>query len=1233
MDKPLDNVQLPPRVDDSDLGYAPRYHQSAESSDDLDEPLAYKMQYNSVYNVTDDLSSRAIHSSGQIVNAHASGKASSDLNSALGPAASFTALEPGALQPVGSDNSDDDDSLNRIAGYTRSASLSARTAVETAAAIAARTAALSERLSFRLRTESEQQVLHTQISTGLTTGPQKSSVDTNRSNLDAGMDPLTVAPLVAPDVALEAEALPSSFLNQEGAAGEGPATAVFQGTIQPMQAWQSVHHASADPPQALPVPDPHQSLPMCQVPGDHAELEGSGSYLAAADGTQLQQLAIPSEEVELYFRNPTLPSAQASARADTIPGAPSVFNEGWAPASAGSVPSAPPTWRKSDVRSFEDVSLELATGSAADAWQAHLPRPSGTGSVTGPLELPLDSAEVVATVEHPVFDDPDVLGRDHTAPRPDSKPLILLAAAADTPASSNADQLLDGYRIAAAAGLISPELASLLGLAPPLAEAATAAEGQNLVAEEEHTGDSPVGAAGLDGLVNEGKPAVAGAALTAALVPQLAPLAFTGLAQLVEGDTGAAVPADDAAVVSDHTGSRNLPIAALVQHDHAGDPFDAADTDDEAAEFMVRPPHTAHRGSASGLPGAEVLPRYPKEQGFAVPNTTAVAQVLHYAVQPGRQAGVEPQSLAQAARPPEAAATAAAAGIGVAMVGGAAVAAVAAANQRAVAVDGTLQSRHGPANGAISVSGHTGALAAPAAQAGPQALQQQQPQQFLSPSPYVRPPATGGPCSPQGLTLPTSMRSSASPSTAPGPQQPPHQPPSGPQLRPAGPPPPHPTAPAPGFGPQANFPAGRGPAGAPLPPAAAANSVVAPGAAPLLAPYGGAPWPQGGPGSGPFGPGPIPGPRPGLPLRPLLHPGAPLGAPRPGMPPPPGQGMGPVSLGFSQGPPGGGMGPGLRPPFSGGMMTPPPAGQVGLLRPPLAPGAAGPRPPHVALFPLPKPIPYPGLLYTEGRDTLGRPVVVLNTALLPAKAKKNDVLQYLLQELQPVVQGDYVIVVLSLAMGVKASSVSSTWALGAYSSLAKPYRKNVKHIVLVQPSAWARTLLALAQPFVSKKAAHKVKKVDNLVQISEATGGEVKLESLGGRFIREIQYGLGAPPLSGLVPTPGAGVPQRPPVPGPMVQPPRGPMPPMHPAQQYQGPPGSYRPPAPRPTMPPGSGIVTPVYGPGGPRPATGGRIQGPPPPRPQFPPGMSGPGGVGVGPQPGEGNDFGAAVSPPVPR
>ena len=47
----------------------------------------------------------------------------------------------------------------------------------------------------------------------------------------------------------------------------------------------------------------------------------------------------------------------------------------------------------------------------------------------------------------------------------------------------------------------------------------------------------------------------------------------------------------------------------------------------------------------------------------------------------------------------------------------------------------------------------------------------------------------------------------------------------------------------------------------------------------------------------------------------------------------------------------------------------------------------------------------------------------------------------------------------------------------AYSSLSRPFRKNVKHIVLVRPSKPLQAFLALLRPFVSRKAHRKVIKV------------------------------------------------------------------------------------------------------------------------------------------------------------
>lgn len=45
-----------------------------------------------------------------------------------------------------------------------------------------------------------------------------------------------------------------------------------------------------------------------------------------------------------------------------------------------------------------------------------------------------------------------------------------------------------------------------------------------------------------------------------------------------------------------------------------------------------------------------------------------------------------------------------------------------------------------------------------------------------------------------------------------------------------------------------------------------------------------------------------------------------------------------------------------------------------------------------------------GLLYCDGRDRLGRPVVVLNSAALPGRSQREHALEVVLKALQPIVQ-------------------------------------------------------------------------------------------------------------------------------------------------------------------------------------------------------------------------------------
>ncbi|EFJ51024.1 hypothetical protein VOLCADRAFT_88246 [Volvox carteri f. nagariensis] len=1166
MESPTDSLHLPSRADDSELGYAPRYPHAVELND-ADEPLAYKNRYNSVYKLDGPVADPSNGAQEYTMGDGVSTRVRDDSSSA--PPASLS--EPEAVLQSGRDDSEDEVPLDRVAAYTRSASHSARDAAAAAAAAAARTAALSQHLS-SLNAESVGQTL--QLLDGDTSGiatadPHAPSTEADFRTPDSAINTLGgTAPTAAADMSLDFPRVDNS--NQE----DTDVAAVL-----------CAARSNSEAPSTSIVHKPDADLSLLQP-----------AVVEASSSTTLNSYAAyhPPQSVEAPYEESSS-DINAWAAVDVGP-----------PASGTAPPPAPASWNNSDVRCcFEDVPLNLvpaASNGAPLAADSDLLLQSNIGVDDPPVE-------VVATVEHPVFDDPDLLASTeayHLGPQPSpgdaegSGPdASRAAAAAATTAVAvgpldggssiavNSQQLLDDYRIAAAAGLVSPELASLLGLAPQPGSEGFGAAGVGRQKQEEEEEEVE------EREVQLGFPQVDGNGV-GCLVPAVqqqqqqqpqdhAPMTHVldSWQAVVDAGTeggapgmGSHHPLSVAATIGVPTAaaielavSGQLSGAARVQRAAARDPFDAADTDDDEP------------AGTSAVPAAFAAAPEPPPHAIPAPP------------QPGGS-----QSGGEASGGPAAAVAATVAGLAVAA--GAAVGAVAVAGQRL----------------------------------GPQ--QQQAPQHlWQGPTPpwggYLPPRQLGlGLCPLNRLDtpypLPNSMRHGAMPGRTLGPQ------PVLSQQQHAGPPSPR-VNPVPGVGPQGNIPADRGPTGVqppswgapgpapgPAVPAAAAAEVGVP-----PQPRGVGPWPPGHPVPGPYGPGPMPPPRPGLqpPLQPL--PGAMPGGPRPpllsGGPP----GHNPVPggpPGYPPGPPGTAIRPGVRPPPFG------PGGPM------LGNGRGGPMPGPGPAGPPEAFSPYPGLLYTDGRDTLGRPVVVLNTAMLPVKAKKNDVLQYVLQQLQPVVQQDYVIVVLSLGLGVKASSVSSSWALGAYRSLAKPYRKNVKHVVLVQPSAWARTLLALAQPFVSKKAAHKVKKVDNLVQISDATSGEVKLESLGARFIREIQYGLGAPPLAGLAPGPAPGPgrpvgPQRPPA---HTAPPlRGPpIPGGQPVNPYPGPPPPYGPPPGPRMMPPGSNITTPVYGPGGPWPSAAGRIQGtPPPPRPQFPPVTPVPGaggvgvGVGVGPQPaGEG-------------
>ena len=183
-----------------------------------------------------------------------------------------------------------------------------------------------------------------------------------------------------------------------------------------------------------------------------------------------------------------------------------------------------------------------------------------------------------------------------------------------------------------------------------------------------------------------------------------------------------------------------------------------------------------------------------------------------------------------------------------------------------------------------------------------------------------------------------------------------------------------------------------------------------------------------------------------------------------------------------------------------------------------AAGSAGA--PKTAVAPLettapPAPVPLPdefapaweetfrGLVHADGVDTLGRPVVVLDADAVP-RNMKSSAARYVTTHLAGLVErGPYVLV-----LTARRAALPGMWVMGAYTTLPRPFRKNVKRIVLVRPTPFLRAMLTLLRPLMSAKAARKITQADSLRDVARATEGEVQLDSLGPSFLEHAREEL-----------------------------------------------------------------------------------------------------------------------------
>jgi hypothetical protein len=74
-------------------------------------------------------------------------------------------------------------------------------------------------------------------------------------------------------------------------------------------------------------------------------------------------------------------------------------------------------------------------------------------------------------------------------------------------------------------------------------------------------------------------------------------------------------------------------------------------------------------------------------------------------------------------------------------------------------------------------------------------------------------------------------------------------------------------------------------------------------------------------------------------------------------------------------------------------------------------------------------------------------------------------------------QGPYVLVMVNTGRSHKSNRLQASWLVSAYRGLSRPFRKNVKFIILVRPSKPLKAFLTMLRPFLSRKAHRKVIKV------------------------------------------------------------------------------------------------------------------------------------------------------------
>ncbi|XP_066491343.1 BCL2/adenovirus E1B 19 kDa protein-interacting protein 2 isoform X2 [Tiliqua scincoides] len=125
-------------------------------------------------------------------------------------------------------------------------------------------------------------------------------------------------------------------------------------------------------------------------------------------------------------------------------------------------------------------------------------------------------------------------------------------------------------------------------------------------------------------------------------------------------------------------------------------------------------------------------------------------------------------------------------------------------------------------------------------------------------------------------------------------------------------------------------------------------------------------------------------------------------------------------------------------------------------------------------------------------------VVVFAVCFMPESSQPNyrylmdNLFKYVIGMLELLVAEDYMIIYLNGAT-TRRKMPSLGWLRKCYQQIDRRLRKNLKSLIIVHPSWFIRTLLAITKPFISSKFSQKIRYVFSLAELAEL----VPLEYVG----------------------------------------------------------------------------------------------------------------------------------------